>query len=410
MNRSRATDQAVPEWLRAEPARLLDFASSAVHPDGGFAWLDDDGAPVLERPVETWITCRMTHVFALAVAAGRDDLRELVAHGVSALTGLLRDDVHGGWYASASAAGPVVADKRAYEHAFVVLAAASAAAIGVAGARELLGEALSVVETRFWIEDDGLVADVWDRSWTAREDYRGVNANMHSVEAFLAAADVTGEPVWARRAARITERVVHGFARAHDWRLPEHFDPAWRVRLDYNRDEPAHPFRPYGVTIGHLLEWSRLALHVRHALGDQAPEWLLADARHLFATAVRDGWSVDGAPGFVYTTDFSGEPVVRDRLHWVVTEAIATAWVLHQVTGEQEYLDWFQRWCAHADTLFVDRAHGSWHHELTPDNVPGASVWQGKPDVYHAYQAALITTLPPSASFIGALVGDPTPR
>ena len=41
-------------------------------------------------------------------------------------------------------------------------------------------------------------------------------------------------------------------------------------------------------------------------------------ARALFDRAMADGW--DGS-GLVYTTDESGQPVVRDRFHWVVCEA-----------------------------------------------------------------------------------------
>ena len=41
--------------------------------------------------------------------------------------------------------------------------------------------------------------------------------------------------------------------------------------------------------------------------------------------AVRDGWAVDGAPGFAYTTDWAGAPVVRTRMHWVAAEAIGAA-------------------------------------------------------------------------------------
>ncbi|GAB2674768.1 AGE family epimerase/isomerase [Saccharopolyspora gloriosae] len=395
----------VPQWVRAEPDRVLAFAGDAAHPDGGFAWLDSAGAPVPERPVETWITCRTTHVLALAVAQGRDELRPGVEHGVTALRGLLHDDDNGGWFASATAAGPVADHKGAYEHAFVLLAAASAAAIGADGGRALLDEALEVFDSRFWQEEFGLVADSWDRTWSELEPYRGVNANMHTVEALLAAADVTGDRRWSDRAARIVANVVHGFAREHDWRLPEHFDPGWNVLLDYNLDKPADQFRPYGVTIGHLLEWSRLALHVRHALGDEAPGWLLDDARELFATAVRDGWNVDGAEGFVYTTDFDGAPVVRNRLHWVIAESLATAWALHQATGDEQYARWFATWAEHAESHFVDRELGSWRHELDERNRPAATVWEGKPDLYHAYQATLLPQLPPAASFIGAVTG-----
>ncbi|HEY3482765.1 MAG TPA: AGE family epimerase/isomerase, partial [Streptomyces sp.] len=126
--------------MRAEPARLLGFAAAAAHPGGGFAWLDDSGRPVLDRPVETWITCRMTHVFALAQLQGADT-GERVAHGVAALTGVLHDAEHDGWYATTT-----LSEKRAYEHAFVVLAAASAVAAGAEGAQPLLADALDVVE------------------------------------------------------------------------------------------------------------------------------------------------------------------------------------------------------------------------------------------------------------------------
>jgi mannose/cellobiose epimerase-like protein (N-acyl-D-glucosamine 2-epimerase family) len=383
--------------VRAEPARLLGFARGAVHPGGGFAWLDDTGRPVLDRPVETWITCRMTHVFALASLQGADT-GELVAHGVAALTGPLRDSGHGGWYASA--AEP---EKRAYEHAFVVLAAASAAAAGAEGGEKLLAEALDVVERRFWEPGPGRVADVWDRGWTRLEDYRGANANMHTVEAFLAAADVTGDPVWAARALSIVEHLVHGEARPHGWLLPEHYDADWRVLPEFNRADPADRFRPFGATIGHLFEWARLAVHLGRALGADAPAWLRPDAAALFETAVRHGWAADGREGFVYTTDFAGTPVVRTRLHWVVAEAIAAAWTLHQETGAPAYLARFREWCEHAETCFVDGELGSWHHELDPENRPAATVWDGKPDVYHAYQATLLPVLPPAASFAGAL-------
>ncbi len=56
--------------LAAETDRLLDFAAGSRHPDGGFAWLRSDGTPDLERPRELWITTRMTHVFALGVLLG----------------------------------------------------------------------------------------------------------------------------------------------------------------------------------------------------------------------------------------------------------------------------------------------------------------------------------------------------
>src|SRR5690554_673478 len=120
------------------------------------------------------------------------------------------------------------------------------------------------------------------RDWTGEEDYRGINANMHTVEAYLAAADVTGDKTLLQRALRITERAVHQLARSHAWRLPEHFTGSWEPQLNYNVDSPAHPFRPYGATIGHSFEWARLTLQLAASLqqsGLAHPHWMREDAR-----------------------------------------------------------------------------------------------------------------------------------
>lgn len=397
-------------WLAGETERLLAFAERSVHPAGGFAWLDLQGTPLLDRPVETWITCRMTHCLALGDLLGRPGCGPLVDHGIRALQGKLRDREHGGWYAAVGPGqddGPTLADKRAYEHAFVILAASSATAAQRPAAAALLAQALDVVEQHFWREDDALVVDVWDRTWTELEPYRGINANMHTVEAFLAAGDVTGDTVWHQRALRIAERAIHEFARANTWRLPEHFDEQWQPLPDYNRDEPAHPFRPYGATVGHWLEWARLCLHLEATLGPDAPSWLREDAAALFTAAEAEGWAVDGDEGFVYTLDWDAKPVVVDRLHWVVCEAIAAAGALHQAvgqaTGEITYDASYRRYWDHAAARFLDHDGGSWWHGTDPDGTPSTTVWSGKPDVYHALQATLLPRLPLAPSLATGL-------
>ena len=391
-------------WLEGETDRLLDFSQASRHPAGGFAWLDTAGQPELDRPVELWITCRMTHVFSLGHLLGHPGCGELADHGVRALTGRFHDDKNSGWYAALDQDGPTSHDKSAYEHAFVVLASASATAAGRPGAAALLDDALEVLLGRFWDESQGLVVEQWDESFTTLDDYRGVNANMHTVEALLSAADVTGDRGLLDRALRIVTRIVHDFARSNEWRLPEHYDRDWSPLLDYNIDAPAHPFRPYGATIGHGLEWARLALHLRAALGvADAPSWLLDDARSLFDAAVRDGWSVDGADGFVYTVDWAGQPVVRERMHWVAAEATATAAALWAATGETSYADWYQRWWDYIAVAFIDRRLGSWRHELDQHNRPSGVVWNGKPDTYHALQATLIPRLPLTPTLATAL-------
>src|SRR3954454_5738149 len=168
--------------LAAETERLLAFAENSRHPEGGFAWLRSDGTPDLERPRELWVTTRMTHVFALGELLGWPGAAELVAHGLDSLRHDFRDATHGGWFTQVGGS----TDKRAYEHVFVVLAAASAAV------EELLGEALEVLDTRFWEESAGALVDVYNRDWSELEAYRGANANMHGIEAMLAVGSSEG--------------------------------------------------------------------------------------------------------------------------------------------------------------------------------------------------------------------------
>ncbi len=395
--------------LTSETERLLGFGHAAVLPDGGFAALDAHGEPTV-GPMELWIACRMTHVYAIGHLLGHAGSAEIVDHGLAAITNLFADHEHGGWFAAVDPDGtPLDTTKAAYPHAFVILAATSATVAGRPGATALLDQALAVSERYFWDEDAGMVVDEWDRAFQHCDDYRGVNANMHTVEAYLAAADVTGDGRWLDRAVRITTRVVHGFARGNGWRLPEHFDADWNPLPDYNADEPAHPFRPFGATIGHGFEWARLTLHARAALeavGEEAPHWMLDDAVSLFDASVRDGWAVDGADGFVYTVDWSGAPVVRERMHWVAAEALSAAAALRRATSDPRYAALEQAWWDHVDAHFVDRVDGSWWHELGPDLLPSSTVWGGKSDLYHAVQATLIPRLPLAPSLVSALAQE----
>ncbi|NIF28707.1 AGE family epimerase/isomerase [Pantoea sp. Tr-811] len=393
-------------WLQAEGLRLLAFAKASLLPDG-FAALDAQGQLPPGAVAQTLHTTRMTHSFALAHLQGVPGCLPLVEHGVNALRGPLQDARDGGWFAQPRGLGDN--SKAAYLHAFVALAASSALVAGAVGAQGLLVDAIRLLEARFWSEEQGALRESFSRDWQQSEAYRGANSNMHATEAFLALADVTGDTVWLERALRIAQRIIHTHAAANDYRVVEHFDVHWQAQPQYNHDKPADQFRPYGTTPGHAFEWARLLLHLeaaRKLAGLEAPGWLLGCARGLFDSACRDAWQADGNRGLVYTLDWDNQPVVRQRLHWVHAEACAAAAALLRRTGEAQYERWYRCFWDFIDGHFIDLQAGSWHHELGPDNRPAASLWPGKPDLYHAYQAVLLPKAPLAPSLATALGGE----
>lgn len=391
-------------FLKEMREGLLAFGRQFPAPDGSSYYLGDDGTPWKDRNRETWITCRMAHVYSIGALLGYKGSGELADAALKGLRGRLHDAVNGGWYPGVTAAGGILPGKQCYAHAFVILAASSAMLAGRQGAEDLLEEALQLYDLRFWDENEGLAVDTWNTEFTVLDDYRGLNANMHTVEAFLAVADADGREIYRARAKRIIDHVID-WAADNAWRIPEHFAKDWMARLSYNRECPADPFKPYGATPGHGIEWARLITQwaLSACKGEEEKEPYIEAAGNLYRRATGDAWSADGAPGIVYTTDWDGRPVIRDRMHWTLAEAINTSAVLYRVTGDEKYAEDYAQFLKYLDEQVLDHVNGSWFHQMNEKGEVTGTVWPGKSDLYHAFQATLIPYCQPDISVASAV-------
>ena len=380
-------------FVREIRNNLLSFGHQFPSPGGGSYYLGDDGTPWKDRPRETWITSRMCHVYSLGAMLGHEGSEALADAALKGLTGELHDDEHGGWYAGLTADGDILPDKQCYAHAFVILAASSAMLAGRPLAKELLKDALRIYDKFFWQDEIGLSVDKWNTEFTELDDYRGINANMHTVEAFLAAADALGDENYRVRAGRIISHIVV-WAKENNWRIPEHFTSDWQMDLECNKDRPDDQFKPYGATPGHGIEWARLitqwAVSTYRKYDNENAKDYIKIAEKLYNTAVSDAWDVDGAPGICYTTDWEGKPIVHDRMHWTLAEAINTSAVLYRVTGNEKYKNDYAKFMEYLDEKVLDHQNGSWFHQLDRNNNLLGTVWPGKSDLYHALQAMMI--------------------
>jgi len=391
-NKYRIDTEENREFLRSNAKALLKFGRQFPSESGASYYLGDDGTPMKERDRETWITCRMAHVYSMGAMLGDEGSAALSAKAINGLLGELKDEKNGGWFAGITKDGEVVSGKQCYAHAFVILAGSSALLTGIEGAEKLLQEALELYDKRFWNEEEGLCCDTWNTEFTVPDDYRGLNANMHTVEAFLAVADAAGREEYRIRSGRIIDRVL-GWAKEMNYRIPEHFSKDWTPQPDKYKEKPNDPFKPYGATPGHGIEWARLITQwavSEKKLSEKEREDYIQKAVLLYERAIKDAWNVDGAKGMVYTTDWDGKPVVHDRMHWTLAEAMNTSAVLYRVTGKENYAEDYAAFLNYLDEVVLDHSCGSWFHQLDRNNQLKGTVWPGKSDLYHAFQSMLI--------------------
>ena len=382
------------EFLEEIRKNLLEFGRQFSAPDGSSYYLGDDGTPWKDRNRETWITSRMLHVYSIGTMLGDKKSKALAESALRGLKGALKDTEHGGWYSGLRADGKILPNKQCYAHAFVILSASSAMLAKIDGAEELLKEALELFDLRFWDEKEKLCVDTWNTEFTVLDDYRGLNANMHTVEAFLAVADALSDEKYRQRAGGIIEHVIKWFSE-NSFRIPEHFTKDWKEDLECNKEQPADQFKPYGATPGHGIEWARLisqwALSTYRTESSSILTGKYVEAAEaLYNRAIKDAWNVDGAEGLVYTTDWEGKPVIHDRMHWTLAEAINTSSVLWQITNNQRYANDYSKFMKYLDEKVLDHENSSWFHQLNEKNEVIGTVWPGKSDLYHAFQATWI--------------------
>ncbi|PYE82443.1 AGE family epimerase/isomerase [Pseudoroseicyclus aestuarii] len=368
--------------MKTDALRQLAFFGASLRPGGRLATLDHEGRP-LEGPQELITTTRLVHSYALGMIAGAPGCADIVDAGMQALLTRHLDPEHGGFLWSFDDGGPVQTDKLAYGHMFVLLAAATAKAAGHADADRLMSLADAVIAERFWDAEAGLMVDEYRRDWTPFSEYRGMNANMHGVEAHLSAYEATGETRYLDRAMSILDFFVGKMGAGNDWRLPEHYHQDWSVDADY---EGNPMFRPRGTTPGHSFELGRLLLQAWDLQGrpeGQAP----ARARALIETALSDAAMPEG--GFCYTLNFDGSQRVTDRYWWPQSEAIGALATLLKLQPDPEEAARYEALWQDAERLFIDEDRGGWNPEIDDAGRPVEKQFTGKPDIYHALQADL---------------------
>ena len=221
-------------WLSGHMQALIEEAEGAIVATG-FAHLDSDGKPDPTRSIDLAVTGRMAYVFSLGALMGLPGTRRYADHAVKALTNYFTDPVNGGmWFAikpepDADGHGvPWDEDARVksqYHTVYALLGVAAATVADRPGAHELLNRMLEE-QKELWADDYGLVWDQYDEAFNEPVPVHTLGTLIHTIEAYMAAAEATTEPEWLDRAEKMTA-FAYKIASKNGWRVPEFFDENW---------------------------------------------------------------------------------------------------------------------------------------------------------------------------------------
>lgn len=358
VDRSQYPDFESPEFLTKHIEDILAFYEPHVFDEKGgfFQHFLDDGS-IYDKDTRHLVSSTR-FVFNYVNAwqlTGRSHYRDWAEHGLNYLESHHRHpNGHFLWQRN----GDIIDDGRAmaYGHAFVMLAASWAIQAKIDGAQALLNDSWDLLERYFWDADHLAYADERNDDLSLLSDYRGQNANMHTVEALIAAFEATGEDRFLNRADQVAYQFTNVFAARAEGQIWEHYNTNWEQDWTYNIDKPDDLFKPWGFQPGHQVEWTKLLLQLDH---HKPAEWHLPIAKKLFDTAMDKGWDQEHG-GLVYGYAPDGQFADAHKYFWVQAEAIAAARRLFAITKEQRYRDDYIRLWQWSWDHLIDHTHGAW--------------------------------------------------
>ena len=336
-------------------------------PRGGFyGEVDGLGRIDADAPRGEILYARIVWAFSAAYRAlGRPEYREAADEAARWFLGHFVDSINGGVYWSVTFDGRPLEDKKQlYAQAFAIYGLSEYHL--ATGDRDALDTAVSLfrsIETRFRDNENGgydeaLARDfspLADMSLSAHDINAGktMNSHLHLVEAYAALYRV-----WPaselKKAVQDLLDIVCGRIMGPDGHLRLYFDRRWNVL-------------PGGISYGHDIETSWLALECARLLGDPAVEAKVKPAARKMGAAGNEGFQEDGS--LLYERHPDGR-VDDSSQWWVQAEAVVGNLWLWKEHGDPDGLSRASRTWDYIRTHLIDYARGEWFWGLLPDGSP----------------------------------------
>ena len=142
----------------------------------------------------------------------------------------------------------------------------------------------------------------------------------------------------------------------------ENVGPNGEANLDYTDGRIVNP--------GHDIEGVWFLLEHAKRTGNKE---LVGKAEEIFNWAIKAGWDEE-YEGLLYFVDCLGNPpeaYEHDmKLWWPHNEILIASLMLYRDTGDEKYLDWFDKTLTYCKEHFSDPEFGEWYGYLRRDGLP----------------------------------------
>jgi cellobiose epimerase len=300
-------------------------------------------------------------------------LREAADLGFRFLRDRMWDAEHGGFYWEVDPAGRTVLrpHKHLYGQAFGLYALSEYyLATGNRDALALAVRLFDLLESRAHDREFGGYKEFFARDWSAAPatekpylaappDTKLMNTHLHLMEAFTTFVRA-GAPMRAReRLAELISIESHAVVRAGWVACTDRHRRNWTPILDEASSR---------VSYGHDLENIWLIADALDALDmPVAPYHDLF--RDIFAYSQTHGY--DASAGGFFDSGPRGQAADRRaKIWWVQAEALVSALMMFERTGDPKYVDVFEKTWQFVDTKQTDWTSGEWHDAIEPDGRP----------------------------------------
>ncbi|MBN1511138.1 MAG: AGE family epimerase/isomerase [Phycisphaerae bacterium] len=358
--RTALLDDVVPFWMKHGVDREC----------GGFFTCLERNGSVFSTDKPVWFAGRATWLYATLYhrLEHRPEWLDLARHGFAF------SEKHcfapdGKMYFSVTREGkPLQMRRHVYSEVFATLAyAALAEATGDDAVR---GRAVDVFNSfRRYQTTPGLLPPKIDPQTRPAKSLSPLMCLISMADALLRVDD---DPRYEILIDGAIEELFRDFIRPEDAVVLETVDPDGRP-LDTPAGRVMNP--------GHAIETAWFILEVARRRGD---EGLIRRILPVLDWSFERGWDREHG-GLLYFLDVAGKPspyLEHDmKLWWPHSEALYAALLAWHLTGENKYLDWFEKVHEYTFAHFPDPEYGEWFGYLRRDGSPSTdlkgNMWKG---------------------------------